>query len=313
MLRNRADIRTLGAVAVYFALAFGGYFTLHRQPWWLTLVWVAATMVSSFQTAVITHNTIHTPVFTTRWMNRAFQLVLTLAYGHPVSAFVAGHNYSHHLHPQTRMDAIRTTKARFQWNLLNQLFFVLLVAPSVTKGQKEYVAAVKDAKPRWYAQYRLETWVFNLSQLALLIYDWRAFLVFILVPHLFAVWGILGINFVQHDGCDPDHPYNHSRNLTGPWMNWLFFNNGYHAMHHEIAGMHWSELPAAHAERIAPFNHDNLDQPNFIAYCWRAYIWPGKRVDYLGNPVILPEEGPDERWAPQPEAIPASVSFGAEG
>ena len=121
------------------------------------------------------------------------------------------------------------------------------------------------------------------------------FVQFILIPHLFAAWGIVGINFVQHDGCDPDHPYNHSRNLVGDWMNFWFLNNGYHTIHHHHPGLHWSKLPEAHAREIAPHIHPNLDQPSMLGYGFRAYIWPGTRVDYLGNPVVLPEEGPMSR------------------
>lgn len=312
MLRHAADRKSLAFVAAYYVLALGGFATFHSQPWWLTLPWVGMTMVLSFSCAVITHNTIHAPVFRSRRLNRVFQVVLTLAYGHPVSAFVPGHNLSHHLHTQSRRDVMRTTKARFRWNLLNQLLFVGIVAKDITAADKAYTLAMKDHRPRWWAQWRLEMAAFVVSQLALLVIDWRAFLVFILLPHLFAAWGIVGINFVQHDGCDPDHPYNHSRNLTGPWMNWWFFNNGYHAIHHEEAGLHWSLLPQAHAERIAPHNHPNLNVPNFAAYCWRAYVWPGTRVDYLGNPLVLPDEGPDESWIPRPGELPAGVSLGAE-
>lgn len=312
MLRDPADRRTLAFVAAYYLLAFGGYLTFASQPWWLTLPWVAATMLLSFCTAVITHNTIHAPVFQQRWMNRVFQVVLTLAYGHPVSAFVPGHNLSHHLHTQSRRDVMRTTKLRFRWNLLNQLLFLPVVAPSITRADASYTRAMRHERPRWYAQWKLEMAIFWSSQVALLLFDWRAFLVYILLPHLFAAWGIVGINYVQHDGCDPEHPYNHSRNLTGSWMNWWFFNNGFHAIHHHKPGLHWSKLPQAHAEEIAPHNHPNLNVPNFATYCWRAYIWPGIRVDYLGKPVVLPEEGPDESWIPARGETPPSVSLGAE-
>ena len=87
-------------------------------------------------------------------------------------------------------------------------------------------------------------------KVALLFIDWRKALLFVLIPHVFAVWGITAVNFVQHDGCDEDHPYNHSRNFVGEWFNWLTFNNGYHGMHHVQPGLHWT-APAARARRAA--------------------------------------------------------------
>ena len=55
-------------------------------------------------------------------------------------------------------------------------------------------------------QLRLEIAVVWGVKLALFLVDWRKALLFVLVPHLFAVWGITAVNFVQHDGCDEDHP-----------------------------------------------------------------------------------------------------------
>jgi hypothetical protein len=59
--------------------------------------------------------------------------------------------------------------------------------------------------------------------------------------------------------------------------------------------------------------HPNLDQSSIVGYMWRAFIWPGKRLRYDGEPVVLPEEGPDEEWIPAPDKIPADVGLGAMG
>jgi hypothetical protein len=95
-------------------------------------------------------------------------------------------------------------------------------------------------------------------------------------------------------------------------MNWWFFNNGYHGMHHVDAGLHWSLLPAAHAEQIHGHVHPALEVPDFAVYCWQAYISPGERVDYLGRPVVLPDAGADESWIPGQGDTPHNVSLGAE-
>lgn len=311
VLRRTEDVRTLLFVAAYFALSLGAY-VLNPEPLWVKILLVAATCWMSFVCATITHNVVHAPVFRSRGLNRAFQVVLTLAYGHPVSAFVPGHNLSHHLHTQTRRDVMRTTKLRFKWNLLNQLFFLPRVALDITRADMNYTSTMKNERPRWYRQWLTETIIFWSSQIALAIIAPMPFVLYILVPHLFAAWGIVGINFVQHDGCDQDHPVNHSRNLVGPWINWWTFNNGYHGMHHLKPGMHWADLPAGHEEHIKPTLHPNLDVPNFFTYCWKAYIFPGIRVDYLGKPVVLPEEGPDEEWIPGRLNTPEGVSLGAE-
>ena len=45
---------------------------------------------------------------------------------------------------------------------------------------------------------------------------------------------------------------NHARNFTGPLLNFLALNNGYHGMHHEEPGMRWSLLPRPTPGASAP-------------------------------------------------------------
>ena len=132
-----------------------------------------------------------------------------------------------------------------------------------------------------------------------------------LIPHQYAAWGIITMNLLQHDGCDETTEYNHSRNFVGKVVNWFTYNNGFHTIHHLEPGLHWSLAPAEHAKRVAPFIHPNLDQASLLVYLFRTYVSPGKRVTYLGEPVVLPAEGPDEEWIPSPKETPTDVSLGA--
>jgi len=99
------------------------------------------------------------------------------------------------------------------------------------------------------------------SQILLLLLDWRKFLLYVWAPHFFAQWGIVSMNMLQHDGCDPDvdhdssvevKNYNGARNFVGPVINYLTFNNGYHTIHHMKPTLHWSQLPVEH-ERLVKY------------------------------------------------------------
>lgn len=299
MLKERADLRTLahvvawyGLLAVSWTLPFG---------WW-TAPLVAGMCLLSFLCAVITHNAIHVPLFTRRPMNLAFQIALTLCYGHPVSAYVPGHNLSHHRYTQTRKDVMRTTKLRYRWNLLNQLLFLPGVAPSIMKADMDFARAMRKQRPRWFRQFCLEWAIFLAMSVVFLALDWQKFVLFIFIPHNYAAWGIVGMNFAQHDGCDASHPYNHSRNFTGKLVNWITFNNGLHGIHHLHPNLHFSRAREAHLREIAPFIHPNLEQPNMLVWIWKSFFWPGKRLHYDGTLLILPAEGPDEDWvSPSPD------------
>lgn len=306
MLRYRADLRTLAFMATFFGLValqwtVPALDVFSGAPIYVWAPLLIVTSFFSFFCAVATHNTVHSPVFTSRSANRVFQTILTLTYGHPVSAYVPGHNLSHHKHTQTRKDVMRTSKARFRWNLLNGLFFLVLVGPSIMKGEGLYFAAMKERLPAWYRQYQIEKYTMWALYLVLAVIDWQKFLLFVFIPHKYAAWGIITINLIQHDGCDQNSEYNHSRNFVGKLVNWFTLNNGYHTLHHHQPGLHWSLLPEVHAKEIAPHIHPALDQKSLVAYVWRTYIWPGKRLTFDGKPVVLPPEGPDENWVPKPE------------
>ncbi len=191
---------------------------------------------------------------------------------------------------------MRTSKSRFDWNLLNLLFFFVLVGKDVTAANVRYSKEVRVKNPTWYRQLLIEaavTWGIKIVALCL---DWKKAILFIGVPHLYAVWGITTVNYVQHDGADANSEFNHSRNYIGRIFNWFTFNNGFHGIHHMHPGLHWSLLRQAHEKELKPFIDPRLDEPSLLLYVFRAFVWPGKRVMFDGRPVVLPEEGPDEDW-----------------
>lgn len=291
-------------------IAFVGFdsFTL-----WQAALLLIVQCCFAFSVAVITHNTVHVPMFESARLNHLAQLTISFLYGNPVSVFVRGHNYSHHRYTQTPRDLMRTTKARFRWNLLNQVLFLLIVAPAIERSNKIFIAKERELDTRWYRQLRLERIVVFGGTLILFLIDWRASLIFVMIPRLFGLWCICGVNYVQHDGCDQDHRYNHSRNLVGPYINWFLFNNGYHGLHHDHPEMHWSLLPEVHEREIAPHIHPALDVKWAALYLFNAYIYPGRRMRYDGKPVVLGPPVPDEDWLPTTLQMSETVSIGAAG
>lgn len=304
-LRYKADRRTIGFVGTYFILVAIGFTMSPNAHWGFYVLLTVLLSLLSFFCAVITHNTVHVPVFMKKEHNHLFQSVLTLTYGHPVSMFVPGHNLSHHKYVQQERDLMRTDKMRFKWNLLNQLFFSAVVGPAIFKCNAIYATMMKRARPSWHKQFSKELWTYITFLLVTLglslwldrsVFPGLRFLTFIMIPHQYAAWGIMGINFVQHDGCDANHPVNHSRNLIDPILNWFTFNNGYHGIHHMHPTLHWSLAPEAHAKEVAPFIHPNLEQRSFLLYLIRTYVIPGKRLNYDGTPYVLPPPRKDQDW-----------------
>jgi beta-carotene hydroxylase len=91
------------------------------------------------------------------------------------------------------------------------------------------------------------------------------------IPAFFALWTIMFFNYIQHVHTDPWSEHNHSRSFTGRMINYMLFNNGFHTVHHEKAGAHWSTLPELHA-KIAPHIHPDLQQRSFFGWCFKVYV-----------------------------------------
>ena len=311
MFIYKSDRYTIAVVISYFSLLSISYI-FHLDSALLMILFVMLLGWLSFTCAVITHNTLHAPIFHRRWLNKTFQAILTLAYGHPVSSYVPGHNLSHHHHVQSTRDVMRTTKARLNWNIFNQLFFAAIVGKAIVRAERDFTLAMYRHHPKWFRQFLLEAGSLVIFTLILLMIDWKKWLLFFLLPHLYAAWGIIGISYVQHDGCDAGSAYNHSRNFTGSVLNFLTFNNGYHGMHHMQPNLHWSLLPGAHKQLLEPHLHPNLNIRSLPVYLWRAYIWPGKRETYDGKPVVLPAPEPDQPWIPELASLAHNTSWGVE-
>jgi fatty acid desaturase len=302
MLRYRADVRTLSFLVVYAALVIGQW--IYTPSGVLGWALIAVTCCQSWVCAVIAHNTVHSPVFKQRPLNKLFQIWVSLSYGFPISDYIPGHNLSHHRFTQKREDVMRTTHVRFGNNLLNFLCFMPAVSPGIIRGNARYKQVMGTRVQAWKRQLLYEAIVVWTVKIACFALDWKKALLYVMLPHLVANWGIVSVNFVQHDGCDPDHPVNHSRNFVGKLFNWWALNNGYHGIHHMIPGKHWSLLPEAHREKVAPFIHPALEQKSLLSYCWKTFVYPGKRLRFDGTPVVIEDEGPDRDWAQPNDVVP---------
>ena len=303
LLRFPADRRTLGLLTLHAALTVAAW--LASPAIGVQLLAMGVLSYSAWLTAVVAHNTVHCSVFRRRWLNSAFQVWVSLSYGFPISEYIPGHNLSHHRFLQAREDVMRTSKVRFRWNLLNLLAFPFAVTPAILRGNRRYLSL--RGSEDWRRQRRLELVIVWGVKLGLLALDWRKALCFVVVPQLVANLGIVGINFLWHDGCDPDHPVNHSRNFTGWLLNFLTFNNGYHGMHHEEPALHWSLLPEAHAQKLHLKLHPALEQSSLLGYVWRTFVYPGRRETFDGRPVTFRTEDGDRDWV-IPEEVPGRAA-----
>lgn len=313
-LRHAEDLRAIGFALAHLATVAAVVASVRAGiAFGVTAAWcVPVLSASAFIQLITTHNTMHTPVFWAKRANRVWQCVLSACIGYPVSVFVPVHNLSHHLGLQTPRDILRTTEVRHRWNLLNLVHHMAMGTVHLHLLHVKYLATMRSSRPRWFAQvmWELVAVVVFFTAIALLAGP-LPMLVLVWLPNIVGQLLIVGFGYVQHDGCDHESEYNHSRNFLSPIFNWFISDNGYHTAHHNKPALHWSRGKAAHARDVVPHMHPALDERSLIAYMWRAFVWPAKRLRFDGKPVELPPaRARRELWTPA-SAITAGTSSGA--
>ncbi|MCB0714043.1 MAG: fatty acid desaturase [Ignavibacteriae bacterium] len=266
MLRFKADYRTIAYMVATTGLLIAQWVIGYVHP-----VLFPLSLFMAVAVAVIAHNHNHLPTWKNRTLNTLTDYWLTLFYGFPAFAWKPTHNLNHHVLNNREGDYTIT------WRVTEgNHFFSLMSYPSISsffqqtpiKGYLKHLR-VKDKRSFWLAigQYAALAIFVGVA----LIVDWKKALFFIIIPQQFALFSILLFNYVQHVHANEESEWNHSRNFVGPMLNLFLFNNGFHTIHHERAGIHWSLTPKEHA-KIEHHIDDSLKERSFWWYMIRTYI-----------------------------------------
>ncbi len=276
MLRHSPDWRTVLWAFVFFpVVGFAPYVEPRLLPWLLPV-----SLYFGFCAGAFSHNHNHCPTFKSRRLNAFYSAWLSIFYFFPTYMWIPTHNLNHHKYVNKAGDATITWRYSKKNTLFTSATYYFVSAYWQKPVIDEYRAKARANNPEVYRQI-IAQWVTvagaHLSLLALGIATRGpklGALVYVfgfLIPSMFANYSMIFINYVQHVHTDPWSAHNHSRNFVGKLGNWLVFNNGYHAAHHESAGLHWSKLPAAHA-KIAHLIDPSLNEPSILWYILRAYV-----------------------------------------
>jgi fatty acid desaturase len=195
---------------------------------------------------------------------------LTVFYGFPVFAWIPTHNKNHHKLNNKPGDYTITYRFSEKNNLVTLLSYPTISGYYQQKAIKEYLKAMYNSKKGRFllsiAQYIvLVAWI-----AAFLFIDWKKSLWFVIIPQQVSLFSVLIFNYVQHVHANEESEWNHSRNFTG-FLNFMLFNNGLHTIHHETAGLHWSQVPEEH-KKIEKNIDPALLERSFWWYIFRNYI-----------------------------------------
>ncbi len=228
MLKHRADVRSLVFVAM--ALLLLGLPHLWLPTPGLMLPWIAGASLACFIASIINHNHMHQAVFTSRGGNIVFNLALSLARGHSASGVIVPHHLNHHVKAGAAGDWISPRLAGQGLGWWRLLRYVVVASGNMMVQRQRAHAPRLPATQR--LSMALEKMLLCLTVVLACWHDWHVFWMYNVLPWLLGLALLVGVNLLQHDGCDPWSVLAESRNFTGLWGNWLFFNNGFHSAHH---------------------------------------------------------------------------------
>jgi fatty acid desaturase len=276
-LRFAADRRALFWALILFPLAPALALAMPALLPWL----VPCSIYLSYCAGVLTHNHVHSPVFVDKRANQFYGAWLSFFYGAPIFTWIPTHNQNHHRYLNGPGDLTQTSNFATRDTLLAALAYPtrssMAQVPEVWRFVREAwrEKSVRSWQICWQVASLVlgHTLVFALAVvlhgplLGTLVYGAT-----VALPAAFASWAMMFTNYVQHVGCDPHSRDDHSRNFVSPWLNWLVFEAGYHTVHHEHPGTHWSHYPALHAGRAGRIEL-RLNQRSILGFCLKTYLF----------------------------------------
>jgi fatty acid desaturase len=265
LLRYTADRRT-----VVFMIATMAVLVIQWNLPAINIFLYALCLYLAVAVSVIAHNHNHLPIWRARFLNILTDYWITLFYGFPAFASIPTHNSNHHKFNNRLGDYTITYRFSEANNLVTLLSYPSISGYFQQKPIRDYLRHLwlSNKGKFWLAasQYVVLAVLYAVS----LWMNWKNALLFIIIPHQVSLFSVLIFNYVQHVHADEESRWNHSRNFTG-LLNRMLFNNGYHTIHHEHPGIHWSETPAA--QKPIEGNIDPmLIERSFWGYIIRVYI-----------------------------------------
>lgn len=241
VFKHSEDKIPVALIVAISLLDFAAYLLLDN-PWLLLSYWLLFIIPKGIVSAWGHHHQ-HVHTFRHPAFNRAYELLLAFHSGITTNLWVLHHNLGHHV------NFLDQTKDESRWMRRDGKTMGVLEYTVVTASTSFY-RAFQVGKRHKKHQQAFVTWSLVTFALVGLLVAYRP------LPGLFLfvlpmITGLLFTSWVTYDHHSELHTksqFEASYNIMNPTFNWLTGNLGYHTAHHHRQAVHWSKLPALHAD-----------------------------------------------------------------
>lgn len=241
IFRNPIDVWPATLVTVQFAALLVIYFYVENV--WLMIGLSALLLPVRLSAVAYNHNHIHCMTFVGQAPNRLLEIMMFFETGTTPFSSTLNHIVGHHAHYfEPERDTLNWR--REDGSLMGHHEFSLKASlwhyPSCLPLSRE--------RPALRTKFFVYSAVCLLLLAALVAHKPLAACTVFAVPMLLMLYMLKYAAYAHHSGLPSGDDFTGSRTHTGRFYNWLTWNAGYHAAHHVRQALHWSELPAFHAQ-----------------------------------------------------------------
>lgn len=231
----------MALIALLFGIDLAIYANVDAWPW--LVGWTVVGAVIKGHVCAWNHHHQHVPMFEPAWLNRVLELIFGLQTGITSQTWVLHHALGHHVnYLDQRADESRWE--REDGTVMGAAEYSLVVAGTA------YGRALHVAK-RYPKQRRTFLWMGALTAAvvaALVVHRPLPALFVFVLPMIISLLLTAWATHSHHSGKPVASHFVACNNILHRGYNVLTGNLGYHTAHHYKPGLHWSKLPALHAE-----------------------------------------------------------------
>ncbi len=264
MLTKKADIYTLFCMICFSGLMVFPFYDQINSKY--LVFYYLILFHFSFCVNLINHNHAHVPVFKNSSLNFFMTIWLTILRGASAQIIRIIHNVNHHQFEGRQDDWFSPLNEGHGHLFVRSIRYILITAKRFKEGVRNTNSKMTK---KFQRTKKIETVILILVIILMNFANYKVFLLIVLPAWIFGNFFLVYTNLIFHKNCDPNDKYNNSFNFISKFENLIYFNGGYHTVHHLYPQLHWSELEMAHREHVLTKINQKYIQPSMFLHIFK--------------------------------------------